>query len=81
MESYGPMGINSSIKEPKGTQGGPPSNFAANSNKYNLSPNLNRFESDKDDSSSEAHLQSSKTSRGSYLDPELYMFYLVTQSL
>jgi hypothetical protein len=28
----------------------------------------------KDDSSSKAHLQSSKASRGSYLDPELYIF-------
>ncbi len=46
-----------------------------------------RLESCKDDSTSEAHLQSSKTSRGSYKDPELYIFvkmfqfYLVTQSL
>jgi hypothetical protein len=40
-KSYGPMGINSSIKEPKGTQGGSPSNLAANSNKYNFSVNPN----------------------------------------
>jgi hypothetical protein len=31
-------------------------------------------ESGKDDSSLEAHLQSSKTSRGSYLDKELFIF-------
>ncbi len=41
----------------------------------------------KGDSSSEAHIQSSKTSRGYYLDPEFYIFdkifefYLMTQSL
>jgi hypothetical protein len=34
---------------------------------------LNRVKNGKDDSSSEAHLQSSK-SRGSYLDPELSIF-------
>jgi hypothetical protein len=39
------------------------------------------------DSSSEAHLHSSKTSKGAYLDKEVYIFvkifefYLVTQSL
>ncbi len=48
---------------------------------------LNRVESGKDDSLSEAHFQSSKTIRGSFLDSELYIFinifeyYLVTQSL
>ncbi len=48
---------------------------------------LNRVESGKDDSSLEAHLQSLKTSRGSYLDKENYPFlakfefYLGTQSL
>jgi hypothetical protein len=35
---------------------------------------LNRLESGKGGSSSEAQLQSSKTSRGSYFDPELYIF-------
>jgi hypothetical protein len=35
---------------------------------------LEPVESGKDDSSSEAHFQSSKTSRGSYLDPELSIF-------
>jgi hypothetical protein len=35
---------------------------------------LNRVESGKDDRSSEAHLQSSKNSRGSYLDQELSIF-------
>ncbi len=44
------------------------------------------MESVKDDSSSEAYLQSLKTRKDSYLDPELYIFvqfesYLVTQSL
>jgi hypothetical protein len=45
---------------------------------------LKRLESGKDGSSSKAHLQSSKISRGSNLDPELYIFdkifeiYLVT---
>ncbi len=57
---------------------------------HRISPkcfHLNRLESGKDDSSSEFHLKSSKTSRGSYLDQELYTFvqifdfYLVTQSL
>ncbi len=55
---------------------------------YRISPMFSRLESGKDDSSSEAHLQSyKKTSRGSYLDPELYIFvklfefYLGTQSL
>ncbi len=33
-----------------------------------------RLESGEDDSSSEAHLQSSKTSRGSYSDPKLDNF-------
>ncbi len=48
---------------------------------------LNGLENGQNDSSSEAHLQSSKTSVGSYLDPELYFFvkifefYLVTQSM
>jgi hypothetical protein len=40
--------------------------------KHRISPlcfHLNRLENGKDDISSEAHLQSSKTSRGSYLDP------------
>ncbi len=47
---------------------------------------LIRLESGKDDSSSEAQLQSSKISRGSYLDPDLHIlvnifkFYLVAQS-
>ncbi len=35
---------------------------------------LKRLESGKDDSSSEYHLQSSKNSRGYYLDPELHIF-------
>jgi hypothetical protein len=45
-----------------------------------------RLKKDKDNSS-EAHLQISKTSRGSYIEPELYIFvkifkfYFVTQSL
>jgi hypothetical protein len=45
------------------------------------------LENGKDDSSSEAYLQGSKTSRGSYLDPaisifvKIFEFYLVTQSL
>ncbi len=39
-----------------------------------MSFHLNRLGSGKDDSSSEAQLQSSKTSRGSYLHPELYIF-------
>ncbi len=53
---------------------------------YPKSFHLNRLESGMDASSSEAHLQSSKTGRGSYSDPELYIFvkifefYLVTQS-
>jgi len=34
----------------------------------------NSVESGTDDSSSEAHLRSSKTSGGSYLDPESYMY-------
>jgi hypothetical protein len=48
---------------------------------------LNSVESGKDDISSEAHLQSSKTSRDSYLDKELPIFvkiiefYFVNQSL
>ncbi len=55
---------------------------------HRMSPkcfHLNRSESSKD-SSSEAQLQSSKTSRGSYLCQELYIFvkkfelYLVIQS-
>ncbi len=35
---------------------------------------LNSLESGKDDSSLEAHIQSSKTSKGFYLDPALYIF-------
>jgi hypothetical protein len=35
---------------------------------------LSRTENGKDDSSPEAHLQSSKTSGGSYLDLELFIF-------
>jgi|688.fasta_scaffold136691_3 hypothetical protein len=35
---------------------------------------LNHLESGKDDSSAEAHLQSSKTSIGFYFDPELYIY-------
>jgi hypothetical protein len=41
---------------------------------YPICFHLNRLESSKDDSSSEAQLQSSKTSRGSYFDPEFYIF-------
>jgi hypothetical protein len=46
---------------------------------------LNSLESGKDDISSEANLQSLKTSRDSYIDLELYIvkifeFYLVIQS-
>jgi hypothetical protein len=46
---------------------------------------VNRRKRGKDDSSSEAHLQSSKTSRGSYLEGDfsifdkIFKFYLVTQ--
>jgi len=53
-----------------GKKEGPPSNLAANP----ICFHLNRLESSKGDSSSEAQLQSSKTSRGSYFDPELYIF-------
>ncbi len=48
---------------------------------------VKRLESGKDDSSSETYFRSSKTSRDSHLDPELYIlvqileFYLVSQSL
>jgi hypothetical protein len=42
---------------------------------------LNRLESGKDDSSSEAHLPSSKTSRGSYLDQELFIFLKYLNSI
>jgi hypothetical protein len=57
---------------------------------HRISPicfHLNLTENSKDDSSSEAHLKSSKTSRGSYLNLELYILvkifelYLVAQSL
>jgi len=42
-------------------------NLAAN---YPICFHFKRVKNGKDDSSSEAHLQSSKTSTGSYLDPE-----------
>jgi hypothetical protein len=84
-----PIGINSSTNKPMGLQGGRQVIWQRTPI-HRISPMclyLNRLESGNDDSSSEAHLQSSKTSRGSYLDPKLYTFvkifefYLVTQSL
>ncbi len=59
-----------------GHQEGLSINLAGNS-VHRISPvffTLNHLKSSKDDSSSEAHLQSSKTISGSYLDPELYIF-------
>ncbi len=65
-----------------------PRKLEGNSNKYNfyqyVSPNPHKKEQRR---SSEAHLQSKKTSRGSYLEKEfsifvkIFEFYLVIQSL
>jgi hypothetical protein len=61
----------------------PSRKLAANTNKI-ISPSmflLNRVESDKDDSSLEAHIQSSQTSRGSYFDKELFIFVKIFEFL
>jgi hypothetical protein len=44
---------------------------------FSICFHFNRLENDKNDSSSEAHLQSLKTSRGIYLDPESYRTFLL----
>ncbi len=60
----------------------PPSNLAANSNNITtpICFHLNRLENSKNDSLSEAHLQSSKTSRDSYLDLSIFSDYLKSTS-
>jgi hypothetical protein len=55
-------------------KGDPSNDTTVNPPLFSLVNTFNHLESGKNESSSETQLQSSKTSRGSYLDPELYIF-------